>query len=424
MNRAVTLVAMLLLGCGGTSKPPPKSLAKAGDPAAKVAVVKPSCATVATLLIKERGFGKIPAAAQERARGAGEAEAAAACLDDQWPDVALECMATRASPSSCLGQLDEYQQHSYDAHFRDWEHNWTNGPGSRHRDGDQEEGVEGGSEDDASDASGQYKMKRDEYISCDGSLGDIASYDPVIKPGASERDYALKVRKAALAHSCDMKWSNDDKKCFTIASNAASVAACRNKLEPGARNSLANALADAEQRIKKTLKLAKNKKATDCKVLAAGYYSDDNTSGRLTSLPPAERDRVIKQSRDKLAESCKVDKWKPTERACVAQARNEYTLADCFDESYGKAFRFRLPAAGVVFKVGIPECDDLGDLIKKIGTCEKIEKEIREMLLDSYSTQLGMWVETRASEKAEVAAMCKENIERYTEGAKERGCTM
>jgi len=416
MNRAVTLVALATLGCGGSSKPGPKTGGKAGDATPKVAVVKPTCTGVAALLVKERGFGKIPAQQQERAKNAGEAEAAAACLDDQWPDAALECMSTRASPSSCLGQLDEYQQQSYDAHFGDWELNWTKGPGSRH--------GGRGEDDPPPDDDDKPGGKHEEWISCDGALGDLASYDPQIKPGAADREYALKVRKAALEKSCEMKWTNDDKKCFTTAQNPTAIAACRNKLDAGAKNSLANSLADAEQRMKRTLKMSKDKKVTDCKALGTAYYSDDNTSGRLTSLAPAERERVIKQSREKLAESCKADKWKPTERACVAQARNEYALADCFDETYGKAFRFRLPAAGVTFKVGISECDELGELIRKIGTCDKIEKEIRDMLLDSYSTQLGMWVETRASEKAEVAALCKESIQRYTEGAKERGCTL
>jgi hypothetical protein len=418
--RAVTLVAIAALwGCGGSSKPGPKGPG-AGKTDPKVAVVKPSCTTVAALVVKEHGFGKIPAAAQERAKNAGEAEVAAACLDDQWPDTALECMATRASPSSCIGQLDEYQQHSYDAHFGDWELNWTKGPGSRGH------GGGGGGEDDPpppDDDDHAGSGKHEEWISCETSLGDVASYEPAIRAGA-DKDYAVKVRRAALARTCELKWSNDDKKCFAATKDAAGVAACRAKLDQGGKNSLANSLVDADVRMKKTLKLSKDKRVTDCKALAVAYYNDDNTSGRLTSLAPAERDRVIKQSRDALAKSCKDDKWKPTERACVAQAKNEYSLADCFDESYGKAFRFRLPAAGVTFKVGIPECDELGDVIKKIGTCEKIEKDIRDMLMDSYSTQLGMWVETRASEKAEVAALCKENVQRYTDGAKERGCAM
>jgi len=416
MNRAVTLVALLVVGCGGSSsKPGPKTANKVDS--GKVAVVKPTCTTVAALLVKERGFGKIPANAQERARSAGEAEAVAACLDDQWPDTALECMSTRASPSSCLGQLDEYQQQSYDAHFGDWELNWTKGPGSRHARGEDDPPP-----DDDKPGAGGAGGKREEWVACDTSLGDVASYVPVIAAGAPDREYALKVRKAALVRTCEMKWSNDDKKCFAGAKDATSVAACRNKLDAGAKNSIANVLTDAEIRMKKTLKLSKDKKATDCKKLAVAYYSDDFTGGRLTSLSPGERERVIKQSRDKLAEVCTTDKWKPTERACVAQAKNEYALVDCFDDS--KAYRFRLPAQGVTFKVGIAECDELGDLIKKIGTCDKIEKEIREMLLDSFSTQLGMWVEIRAAEKSEVAASCKENVQRYTEGAKERGCTL
>ncbi|HEY1553707.1 MAG TPA: hypothetical protein VGF94_02680 [Kofleriaceae bacterium] len=417
----VAWIALMLVACGPAT-PSPKHTAEPVAATAPKRDAGPSCTNAARLLIEERGFGKIPTASQDRARRAGEAEVEASCLDDQWSDAVVSCIVTRPSPSSCLGQLDKYQEQSFESHLEDWEPNFTKGPGSRVADaGNPCDG--GGSAANPCDGSGPPK---EDYVACEDNYGDLASYAPALGEKAADRDYALSVRGRAVHLACEMTWTNDDKKCFAAAKDAGGVAACRGKLAEPARNALANMLAESDARFQRVAVLEKTPRAIDCKAVAAVHYGDEAWHGKLAALAPADRKQVVDQSRTKLATACIAEKWPATLRACLVAAASRAGDSDeCFPEKeHGAAAKWGFPAAGVMFKSGIPECDQLAVLVHKISTCDKLDQDLRDELVASFGQQLGIWIEMPASNRPELVKQCAETVKVYTDGARERGCTI
>ena len=432
----IIILGASLAGCGAKPVAPKNAGTKVA--AAKPAVAeKPTCATAAHLLMEEKGVGKLPAKEQDRARRAGEAELEAACLADQWPDAVIQCTTARPQPSTCLASLDDAQQESYGAHLEQWQAAVLRGTGGAGYGGAQYGGVEGGvvggveggvvggTAGGGSDAP-PPPPPEDDFVPCEGSLGDLASYAPAIGPKQADRQLALNVRERAVHTSCEMMWTNDDKKCFAAATDAASVATCRGKLADSARNSLENMIADATARYQHVEALEHTPRAIDCKAVSGAHYGQDAWRGKLTGLAPAERNRVMAESRTKLASTCTAEKWPASMRACLVSAQgNDRDVEDCYpEEQRMQGERWGYPAAGVLFKSGIPECDQLADLVQKIGQCDKLPKDLRDELLGSFSSQLAMWLEMPASERAEVAKQCTDTIQIYTDGAKERGCTI
>ena len=412
-------LSCVVLACGGTqSKPQPKPEAKPQQPQPVAEKkpeppAKPSCATVATKLLDEHGFGKIPDANKTGARRGGEAEIVAACLDDRWPDAALACMATRPSAVSCVGQLTTFQQKSFDAHLKDWEKKWIAAAGE-----------EPGEEENATEKTKPPKEEpHEEWVSCE--IAQPAEFPPVIAAKAHAHDLAVSFRKRALDTLC-YRWTNPDKKCFNAARDAVAIQACRGKLDEFARNTLDNTIADADAAMKKIETLEKTPKAIDCKTIANEHYKDEAWRGHLTALPAAERKRVAAESRTKLAKVCTDEKWSATERACfvvLGTSGNEREISECFPEkrfSFGSRWGF--PAGGVLFKTGIAECDELGDLVKKIAECDKFDKDMKQMILESWTNELGRYLEWRSS-REDIVKSCKQTTDLYKEGAKERGCS-
>ena len=425
--RSVSIV--IVLAACGSATPPPKVVSNSGSGSAPMIkeAAKTSCDGVARLLIAERGFGSIPANNQGGARRGGEAEIVAACTDDQWEPAAIECMASRPSPASCIGQLSQYQERSYEAHLQDWEMNWTKGPGG----GMGGDGYGGSMYGGANPCGGGGVVggvpPQEEWVQCE--FGDrAADFEPQIKANAKDHDYAVSVRKAAINLACETRWQNPEKKCFNAAKDAAAIAACRGKLDDGSKNALDNTLADAQAKLDKIVALEKTPKAIECKAVSAAHYSDDAWRGKMVSLSQAERKRVIGESRDKLTKACTDDKWTPVLRAClVGTTKRDMDMMECFTDDKDKGntqmYRWGFPAGGVSFKTGVFECDQLGEIVKKIGQCDKLEKELRDQLVDSFGSQMGMWMDAYGS-RDEMSKSCKETMTMYTDGAKERGCTL
>jgi hypothetical protein len=420
-----TVFAVVLLGCGATPAPAPKHETPAPPPVVAAKPPPPSpCEVAAQALVKEHGIDKIPAAKRDLARRAGEAEVIAACLDDQWPSAAIDCMTSRAGPSSCFGQLEAQQERRISRQLDGWVAKWNkpDPTGGAAYGGD----TYGG--DDSIGRMGRMTPppKDEEYISCSPSIGEPANYEPIIKPDAPDREYALKWRRDLLHETCNMRWSNTDKKCFGAASAPAAIAACRTNLDEASRNAITNSLADAAAKLQRLEVLKKSAKAIDCKTVALAHYSDDAWAGKLATLTAAERTRVITESRTKMAAACTADKWAPIDRACIVSSpRQRMDMGDCFPDSRGgMMFHWGFPASGVLFKSGIPDCDVLGEIMKKLASCDKLEKEMRENLLDMYGMQLGMWTDIPASSRVEVAKQCRDSAKMYNDHGKDKGCAM
>lgn len=427
MRNLVVALSLIVIGCGSPAKPgtTAPAAAKSTAPAkpatpaapvkppvvAKAEPVRPSCDAAAKRLIAERRLDKIADKDRERARRAGEAVVAAECLDAQWPDAALECMTSRASAESCVGQLTKEQESLFTMRIEGWQRNWT-------------KGEAGG--DDSGSVAHEKKPPKEEFVWCD--IKAIAELEPIIKPTAHAHDYVIGVRKRAIDSVCERRLSNDSKKCFNAATDAAAIATCRGQLDVATKNAFDNALGEAADEIKKLEALEKNAKAIDCKAVAAIHYSDDAAKGKLMVLPAADRKRMLVESRAKMAKTCADDKWSTMSRACIVAQKNQdaYEIVQCFGDSkhgFGMG-RWGFPAPGVTFKTGVAECDQLSDLITKLASCDKLEKELRESLRESIGAQLAMYIDGYTAARDGAGKSCRDAAQMYTEGARSRGCTL
>ena len=160
------------------------------------------------MLLDEHGFGKIPDNNRAGARRGGEAEIVAACLDDRWPDAAIECMTTRPSALSCVGQLTTFQQKSFDAHLHDWERKWLVAAGD-----------EPGEEESATEKTKPRKddAPREEWVPCE--IAEPAEFAPVIGAKAHARQLAVAFRKRALDQAC-YRWAKAPTYSSSIATRA------------------------------------------------------------------------------------------------------------------------------------------------------------------------------------------------------------
>ena len=429
----VGLLGMLLVGACGAAQPtttPKTPDNKAAGSAAVTAAggepARASCAGVAKLIIAEHGVKDIPAAKQDRAKRGGEAELEANCVDNEWPQAALDCMATRPSAISCTGQLSEEQQQFYEQAVAEWQQKWMRpdaGVGGAGY-GGQGYGGAGGV------AGGQDAPPppQEEWVPCELSAQE--TFAPEIKANAHDHDFAVSVRKRDLQNACEMRWTNADKKCFNAAKDGPAVAACRSKLDDPAKNGLDNLFADEDARLRQVAALEKQPKAIDCKAVSAAHYADDAWRNKLMGLSPAERARVMKESREKLTKACGDDKWQVVQRACVvlipSGEMHETDMQQCFpDDKEGLMYKWGFPAGGVTFKTGIFECDQLADVVEKLASCDALPKETRQMLKDSIGPQLASWIDGGMGRgKDETAKMCKQMVTSYMDAGKQQGCKM
>ena len=110
-------------------------------------------------------------------------------------------------------------------------------------------------------------------------------------------------------------------------------------------------------------------------------------------------------------------------RACVVLSRPaEYDIEECATKALRTSFRFGVPAQGVFFKSGVPECDALGESVKKLVACDKFDERMKSMLLESYSMRLTMWLDSPARSRLEIVKQCKQTQQFFEEDARERGC--
>jgi hypothetical protein len=337
-------------------------------------------------------------------------------------------MTTRPSPISCTGQLSEEQQGSYESHMSEWEAKWQrpDGVGGQAYGGAAYGGVAGNpcGGGGGNPCGGGPMPPQEEYVNCE--LSAFEAWAPEIKDKAHDHDFALSMRKRDLSQACEMRWGNPDKKCFNAAKDAASIAACRGKLDDGSKNALDNLFAEEDARMKSVASLEKQPKAIECKAVSLAHYSDDGWRNKLMSLSGAERKRVIGESRDKLTKACTDGKWEAVQRACLVSAEpRDQDFQECFPDDPNNQYKWGFPAGGVAFKTGILECDKLGEVVDKLASCDALPKDTRAMLKDSIGPQLASWMDGgMGARHDEMAKTCKQIIDSYTEAGKQQGCKM
>jgi hypothetical protein len=383
MRTSLVVALLLVVGCGAaqptsSSKPTgtaPSNVAGSAAPAGGA-----TCASAARLLVAEHGVKDFAADKQDRARRGGEAVIAASCIDDEWPQAAIDCMASRPSPASCTGQLSEEQQAIYEGRMMEWETRWKRTDTAM---GGQGYGGQGyGGHNPCDGAAGNPcdgGAPHEPYVACE--MTDYADFAPVIAAKAKDHDFAVGLRKKALGQTCEMHFSNTEKKCFNAAKTAADIAACRGTADDGTKNLLDNTLAELDTRMRRVAALEATPRAIDCKAVAAAHYSDDAWRNHLMSLSASERKRLIDESRGKLVATCTTDKWEAVSRACVVSAvPREQDFADCFPEDENRhTQKFGFPASGVAFKSGVFECDQLARQGPPRGPARPVRRAARDV---------------------------------------------
>ena len=139
----------------------------------------------------------------------------------------------------------------------------------------------------------------------------------------------------------------------------------------------------------------------------------------MTPKKGAERKKVIAQSRKNMTKACTEESWPAAERACMLGDGGEA----CYGVS-GRATRWGFPAAGVLVKTGIAECDDYGESLVKLAACDKLPESSRRSLLESYTMHAVYMLKATGDERAGAGAACKAAGDAIRQSGASLGCAI
>lgn len=379
------LLLLVVAGTAGAcgSTPPPKVVAQKPEPA------KPPVATcndVGVILRGEVDSGDADAGRDK------ERTIERSCTEDKWPQSIIDCIASTPKPRECVDKLDETKLAAFEKRLDAWiaEH--------------------GDSQD--------YVAAAPSIVACADVTVDVREYAPPIGATADERTWHLDARREFLAEECEHGWSEPLKECLLIAGpNRTSIAEClADDLDAGERDEISKHLTELD-RIATKLAATKQKPASfSCAKVVAHHYADALWKQKLDGFKPAERTRMIKDSRTLMTKACTAEKWDATKRACVV-AGGEQSCFNAFDRA-----RWGLPAIGTVTSVGIPECDDYSATVMKFTKCDKLSPQARESILRSQQQLLAQIARLPASERAKMGESCKAGMDAVTSTLTSSGC--
>ena len=365
----VSLVLVVAAACGSTPAQP-TTVATKSTPVAPPAVA--TCAEVGVLL-----RGAIDST-EKLAGPEREVAIATACMKGGWSPEILGCLSTTANSEACLGKLTEAQHTAYDDALSAW--NATYGGG-------EEGGEEGGGIDPP-----------EEFVDCAVAIGDVAIYPPSVKLTGDDRAFAIAMRTTALTRECD-GWETAARKCFQVATDGPSVAACAAGLEDDQRASLGTKMAEFDMVMTKTIAARKKPATIDCKKVVAAHYGDAAWKDKIAGVKGADRKKAIETSRTKMTAACTADKWSPTARACLIAGGE----GDCGI----RMTTWGYPATGVLVPTGVPECDAYGAALAKLDKCTAIPAESREAIWESFTSILTVLADATPELKKSMAESCQ-----------------
>jgi hypothetical protein len=391
--------AVALLLAAGCARPAPVAAPAAPPPATPAPGPAPvTCADAGVLL-----RGNVDD--QKQAGPAKEAAIARTCRFEQWGPEVLRCVGEQPAAKPCLEKLTPPQRGAYDKALTAWNEAFP--------DESLDEGLEGFEEGGL-----------DSYIDCGDAIQDASGFSPAVKLTGDDRDYVLALRKDALLALCE-GWDYEMRSCFHdlvvtgTAGNSAAVDACRAMLDAAQAKEVTDKLAELDQLGGKVAALKKNPASFDCRKVVAAHYADARWKDRMGAVKGAERARAIGESRARMTKACTDEKWAPTVRACIVAGGGD----TCFPGTSSSDWEF--PAAGVIVKSGLPECDAYAAAVKTADACAALSQAQRDRYKRSLNYSAQSWASvTTPDRKADAARMCKLNEESLRRTAVGAGCKL
>jgi len=390
------LAVFVVAACGPAAAPPIVARPPAAPPPAKPAST--SCGDAGVIL---RG----PVDDPRKAGPAKEAVIASACLHDKWASEILRCIGSAAIPQDCLDKLTEAQRETLDSKLVAWGDLFG-------------ESVESRGDDHA----------MDRVVECSSGIGNVAAYAPVLTVTGDDKDFAIALRKQAIEALCNDSWSTEVKACFEDGGLAET---CRAQLEAHEQTAVTDKLTEIDQLVAKIGVTKQQPARFDCKKLVAVHYGDAAWKGKAEvpanpkatraelAKAVAERKKLIAESRTLMTKACTDERWSATARACLATGGGDA----CF-RGAGMATRWGFPAAGVIARTGIPECDAFSATNAALLACNKFPQSARDAVMQGFEQQRQLWQNATTDQKATFASICKQTDEAIRQAALSLGCTI
>ncbi|MDQ3336312.1 MAG: hypothetical protein M4D80_14180 [Myxococcota bacterium] len=371
------LAAVLVAACGARPAPPAPA-------PAKVAVVAPpapapiTCGDAGVIL-----RGKVE---DDRDAGPMKEEAIAkACLHDKWPAEVLDCVGSTPNAKTCLDKLASAQRKAYRERIARW------------NDAFPEEVLDDETLENLVD-----------FVDCANAVGDPSQYAPVLTLEGEDRELAITMRRTRLLVLCE-DWSTDARRCFQ---DVKQPERCRTLLEPDQKRDVIDRIAEVDAVM---AKVAATKPPT-CKKLVEVHYADARWKGKLEALPPADKKKVIAESRTAMVKACTDERWSGTLRSCIA--------ADGGGACFAKAGSWGVPPSAIAVKTGIPDCDAYGDALRALTTCNQIPRQAVQAMLDAYQQMAPSYANSSAAERTAAAKICSQADSAIRQSARSLGCTI
>ena len=388
--RTLLAIPLLLGACSGAPTPGPVA------PPKPVPVVgAPSCADAGVLLrgnvSDEAKVGKLK-----------EELIAKICTTDAWDAKVLACVASSPTPVACTSKLLPAQVTSYEEQLAAWH--------ATH--GYAEEGEDGPDADDVDDPP---PPEEDAWVACEDAVQHTEVWAPPITVTGADRVFAAGLRERELVKVCNVDdWSTEVRTCLAAATETTTIA-CVNQLDPMQQKAITVKIAETDKLAEKVLDLAAKPAKVGCKQVVAAHYREAKWKSALPEVKGAERKKLIEASRKKLTKACTDESWSVVDRACMVGGGGE---------ACQRASRWGFPAAGVLVKTGIAECDAYGELIVKVAACDKLPTSAGDSLLEAYTQSAVYWLKAKGDDRVIAAGTCKSTGDAIRQSAVNFGCTI
>jgi hypothetical protein len=372
--------ALLVLAACGSKQP---ASVRVVAPPVQAIPQPATCADVGVIL-----RGDVENANDDGAK-AKEQVIARACNEDQWSQAVIDCIAGTAQPKDCIDKLSEDQLDKLNERVVAW------------RD--------------------KFSIAQDAdlapTISCSQAILDATVFPPALGASSDEALWQVDQRTHLLEETCEHEFTDELKTCLVVAGgNSAEIEACQKEFQrPDQYDVLAKRLAHIGDVATAIVAVKKKPASFSCAKVLALYYGDAAWKQKLDGFKPAERKRMIDDSRKLMKTACA--SWPEITRACVI-AGGDAEL--CFDED--NRARWGYPAIGSVQSVGIKECDDYSAAVQRFASCKMLSDAARTTITRSQQQLLAEIARQSATDRAKMATSCEAGMEAVTSALADSGC--
>jgi hypothetical protein len=303
-----------------------------------------------------------------------------ACEQDNWSRAVIDCVAGTPHPQDCIDTLDERQVDSFQHRIEDWR--------------------------DVRDVPPPM-------ASCTDVAAKAGQFRPALAP---VDEWQLHARTQLVAELCEHGWSETLKDCLIFTQRVDELPDCIDDgLEPAERDDLAQQLRTIETLANKIDAIKKKPASFTCAKLVAQHYGDAKWKHTLDGFKPAERKRMIDESRELMRKACAA--WDDTTRACVIAGGERER---CFDED--NRARWGYPAIGTVKSVGIKECDDYSAAVLRFTACAKLDDAARNTIVRSQQQLLAEIARLPPVERSKMGTSCTAGLDAIASAFSDTGC--